>query len=147
MKLTSIRHEFVEFVPAQLEEGMIYISLDYATASHLCACGCGSRVVTKLAPDEWRIIFDGKTVSLWPSIGNWSFGCQSHYWIKRDKIEWSRQWSAAEVDRVRRRTRGHGTFAPIDPFDASPSTRENDFAPNHAPRPSMLSRLRRAIHL
>jgi hypothetical protein len=102
MKRSEITFEFVEFVPKELEEGRLYISTEYATAVHRCCCGCGSKVTTPLAPDEWRLIFDGKTVSLEPSIGNWSFPCQSHYWIRRNRIAWSGRMSREQIDEVRR---------------------------------------------
>src|ERR1700722_15023378 len=102
MKRTDITFEFVEFVPKDLEEGKLYISTEYATAVHRCCCGCGLKVTTPLAPDEWRLIFDGKTVSLEPSIGNWSFPCQSHYWIRRNKIAWSGAFTKQQVAQVRR---------------------------------------------
>lgn len=35
--------DFVEFIPSELAPGVLYISMDYATCSHLCACGCGAR--------------------------------------------------------------------------------------------------------
>jgi len=34
-------------------------------------------VVTPLSPTGWSLIFDGETVSLYPSIGNWNFPCRS----------------------------------------------------------------------
>jgi hypothetical protein len=91
----------VEFVPAELAEGVLYVSLEYGTASHLCCCGCGNKVVTPLTPTDWRIIFDGESVSLDPSIGNWSFDCQSHYWIVRGKIRWTTKWSRERIDEGR----------------------------------------------
>lgn len=97
----EIRHEFVEFVPAELAEGILYVSLEYGTASHLCCCGCGNKVVTPLSPTDWRMIFDGESVSLDPSIGNWSFDCQSHYWIVRGKIRWTTKWSREQIDEGR----------------------------------------------
>ena len=96
-----LKHEFVEFIPDQLEEGTIYISIRFATASHLCCCGCGNKVVTPIRPTDWKLIFDGKTVSLHPSIGNWSFACQSHYWIKNNRVEWAPQWSREQIERGR----------------------------------------------
>jgi hypothetical protein len=66
----TLTHEFVEFIPDAIEEGKIYVSIGYATAIHKCACGCGREVVTPLSPTDWKLIFDGKTVSLDPSIGN-----------------------------------------------------------------------------
>ena len=37
--------QFVEFIPKVLDEGVLYVSMTYATARHLCFCGCGMRVV------------------------------------------------------------------------------------------------------
>jgi len=106
MKGTSrLRHEFVEFLPEVLEEGLLYISIPYATASHLCCCGCGHHVVTPISPTDWKLIFDGETVSLDPSIGNWSFPCRSHYWIKRDAVRWEGRYSPDQVAATRERDR------------------------------------------
>lgn len=87
--LHVIKPEFVEFIPEQLQEGVLYVSTAYATAVHRCCCGCGLEVVTPLSPTDWKLSFDGEAVSLWPSIGNWSFPCRSHYWIKGNRIQWS----------------------------------------------------------
>ena len=93
----TLRHEFVEFVPEQLEQGVLYISMRFATATHLCACGCGNKVVTPFSPTDWKLIFDGDTVSIDPSVGNWAFPCQSHYWISSNKIIWARRWSRERI--------------------------------------------------
>ncbi len=90
-------HEFVEFIPEELAEAILYISIEYSTASHLCMCGCGRKIVTPLAPGRWSIVFDGETVSLRPSIGNWSYPCQSHYWLRRGRVEWAPTWTADEI--------------------------------------------------
>jgi len=100
---TALKHEFVEFIPEELEQGMLYISTRFATASHLCCCGCGNKVVTPIRPTDWKLMFDGKTVSLHPSIGNWSFPCRSHYWIKNNRIKWAPQWSREQIERGRSR--------------------------------------------
>lgn len=99
----SLVHAFVEFVPAALQEGTLYVSIAYATAVHTCACGCGNKVVTPITPTDWQLTFDGESVSLYPSIGNWSFPCQSHYWIRENRIEWARRWSRREIDAGRSR--------------------------------------------
>ena len=98
----TLKHEFVEFIPDDLEQGAIYISMRFATASHLCVCGCGNKVVTPIRPTDWTLIFDGKTVSLEPSIGNWSFPCQSHYYIRKNHIKWAPKWSHEKIERGRR---------------------------------------------
>lgn len=94
--------EFVEFVPDALEPGVLYISMRYATASHLCACGCGEKVVTPFTPTDWRMTFDGKTVSLSPSVGNWEQGCFTHYVIDRNRIIEHGPWTPEQIERGRR---------------------------------------------
>ena len=91
-----MQHRSVE-IPDAVEDEVLYISLKYCTAIHKCACGCGNEVVTPISPMDWKLIFDGKTVSLSPSIGNWSFNCQSHYWIKRNEIVYAREWDKEEI--------------------------------------------------
>jgi hypothetical protein len=99
----ALKHEFVEFIPEDLKQGTVYISIRFATASHLCACGCKNKVVTPLTPTDWKLIFEGKTISLDPSIGNWSFACQSHYWIRNNCVRWAPKWSQKKIDRGRAR--------------------------------------------
>ncbi|HLM99177.1 MAG TPA: DUF6527 family protein [Bryobacteraceae bacterium] len=110
-----LKHEFVEFIPGELKEGTIYISIRFGTASHLCCCGCGNKVVTPLRPTDWKLIFDGKTVSLDPSIGNWSFACRSHYWIRNNRVRWAAQWSPEEIAAGR----AHDRFAKDRYFDTA----------------------------
>ena len=92
-----MQHRFVEIIPDAVEDDVLYISLKYCTAIHKCVCGCGNEVVTPISPTDWKLIFDGKTVSLSPSIGNWNFNCQSHYWIKRNEIVYAREWDKEEI--------------------------------------------------
>lgn len=100
-RLHELRHEFVEHAPEQLEPGVVYVSIKYASALHQCCCGCGSEVITPLTPTDWQLIFDGKTVSLYPSIGNWRYPCRSHYWIRRNRVKWAKSMSEAEIERGR----------------------------------------------
>lgn len=80
------------------KEGMIYVSIPYAIVAHRCCCGCGGEVFTPLSPTDWKLIFDGQSISLHPSIGSWSFACQSHYWIERNAVKWDRHWSREEIE-------------------------------------------------
>lgn len=96
-----IRHEFVEAIPPTLRDGVLYVSIPFVTVVHRCFCGCGKEVVTPLGPTDWRLTFDGETVSLWPSVGSWNLPCRSHYWIEESVVHWARGWSAAEVDAAR----------------------------------------------
>ena len=96
-------HEFVEFIPDDLKERTLYISITYCTAVHKCCCGCGREVVTPISPTAWRLIFDGTTVSLHPSIGSWNLPCQSHYFITRNKVVWAPTWTEKQITRGRER--------------------------------------------
>lgn len=99
--MKTIQHKFVEFIPDIIEENTLYISIQYCTAIHLCACGCGNEVVTPLSPTDWELRFDGKTVSLDPSIGNWSFECKSHYFITRNRIRYAKRWNDRRIEKNR----------------------------------------------
>lgn len=103
MRLDRIEPEFVEFIPSELTEGVLYVSMIYATTVHLCACGCGNKVVLPLSPAEWQMFFDGEAVSLTPSIGNWEFPCRSHYWITGNAIKWATPWTKKQIEAGRRR--------------------------------------------
>lgn len=101
MKIHSIESLHVEFIPKQLENGILYISDQFQTASHNCCCGCGKKVVTPIRETEYSLTESDGKVSLFPSIGNWNFPCQSHYWIKQNKVVWARRWKKWEIDRGR----------------------------------------------
>jgi hypothetical protein len=97
MRYTTLEHRFVQYIPEQLEAGVLYISMEYATAAHSCCCGCGLQVITPFTPTDWKLTYDGETVSLWPSIGNWNFPCRSHYIIRKNRIVGAGPW---EEDRI-----------------------------------------------
>jgi len=97
-RLERINPEYVDFVPKTLEGGILYISRKYKTASHLCCCGCGSKVVTPLKHGGWELSTKRGAVTLYPSIGSWSLPCQSHYWIRGNKVVWAPKWSKAEIE-------------------------------------------------
>jgi hypothetical protein len=105
MRHKVLAHEFVEFIPDELKEGTIYVCVGLATVVHKCCCGCGNEVVTPLSPTDWKLTFDGETITLHPSIGNWSFKCQSHYWIRNNRVWWAPRWSQEEMDAGRIRDR------------------------------------------
>lgn len=94
----NLTFEFVNAIPSELEDRTLYVSMDYATVAHKCCCGCGGEVVTPLSPTDWKLIYDGESISLSPSIGNWSFPCMSHYWIEKNMVRWARQWSKDEIE-------------------------------------------------
>lgn len=101
MKKIALKHQFVDFIPTPLEKGVLYVSIEFATASHLCVCGCGKEVTTPLSPTDWKLIYDGKSVTLYPSIGNWGFECRSHYWITSDQVRWAADWDDEKIKQNR----------------------------------------------
>lgn len=105
MRAFKYRHEFAEFIPERLEEGVLYVSIPYATGTHLCFRGCGAKVVTPITPTDWQLKFDGESVSLDPSVGSWSLACRSHYWLKDGTVVWAAQWTQSMIDRERARDR------------------------------------------
>lgn len=103
MRHQHLEHRFVRNVPRELDPGVLYISMDYATAVHACCCGCGERVVTPFTPTDWAMTFDGESVTLNPSVGNWNQDCRSHYVIKRGRVIECGSWTNARVEAERRR--------------------------------------------
>ncbi|WP_139273235.1 DUF6527 family protein [Mycobacterium paraffinicum] len=94
-------HTFTDVVPAEIEEGILYVSLQYALIVHLCACGCRTKVVCNLDPADYALAFDGESITIWPSIGNWDFYCRSHYNIQCSYVRWVPQMSHPEVTAAR----------------------------------------------
>lgn len=89
--MTEIVTVFVEFIPETIKSGILYISREYNSASHLCACGCGTLTVTPLNHGEgelknmgWDFTENNGTVTLSPSIENKP--CGAHYHIQNNKI-------------------------------------------------------------
>jgi len=97
MMIERLRPQFVDSIPEHLDDGVIYISVRYRTATHLCACGCGSRIVTPIKPARWKFTYDGESISLWPSVGNWQKECKSHYVIRENEVQWRDEWSDADI--------------------------------------------------
>ena len=96
---------WVEDMPGTLQPGNVYVSPKHNLTEHLCACGCGTEVSLPLGRTEWTLEFDGDTVGLWPSIGNWQLPCRSHYMIRRSTTIWCDSWSSEEVQRHRHKDR------------------------------------------
>lgn len=127
MRHRTLEHRFFRNVPRELEPGVLYISMEYATAVHSCCCGCGERVVTPFTPTDWSMEFDGETVSLSPSVGNWNQACRSHYVVKRNQVIDAGPWSAARIEAERQRDKKAKAAhyrskqaAALAPLDATP---------------------------
>lgn len=101
--MTKIKLQRVQYMPKELEFGVLYVAEEFGAAAHLCPCGCGSKIRTPLDPTEWSLEETDQGPSLYPSVGNWQQACQSHYWIHKGEIRWSDQWSHEQIAAGRRR--------------------------------------------
>lgn len=93
MKIFELRPEYHELIPEIIEEGILYISLKYGCAIHLCACGCKDKTVTAFKPewkDGWTLTCVNDKVTLRPSIGNFAGEnpYHAHYYITENRIDW-----------------------------------------------------------
>lgn len=88
MKINKINPVFVNRIPTNIKDGILYISMETDSVIHKCACGCGETVSTPLGIAGWTLSYNSEGVSLYPSIGNYSFKCKSHYYIKKNSIIW-----------------------------------------------------------
>ena len=104
---TTLVPKFVELIPPndELVPGVIYISAKYKTVVHRCPCGCGGLSEFVLDPARHVMIYDGETVTFDPSIGISYLDCRSHYWIRRNRVEWCLPMRDWEIERARERER------------------------------------------
>lgn len=96
-RIAFLQASFVDAFPATMDPAVLYISIPYRTCGHLCCCGCGQEVITPLSPAQWSFTYDGENISVSPSVGNWALPCQSHYWIHKGNVRWSRRYSPWEI--------------------------------------------------
>jgi hypothetical protein len=141
MKQNSLRHSFVEFIPERLDDSVLYISQRYKTAMHKCCCGCGQEVVTPLGPTDWSLRVAGGVVTLHPSIGNWSFPCRSHYFIRSSRVVWAGSMTQREIERGRARDRAYRE-AYFDRDNAGKEAASRSSGPQvQPPSPGLLDKL------
>lgn len=89
MTCDQLTPRFVRRIPRDLMDGILYVSVECGVAMHKCPCGCGSEVSTPLdAEAGWVLTCDGDGVTLNPSIGNYSYECRSHYFIRNNRVVW-----------------------------------------------------------
>ena len=118
MRYNRLEHRFVRHIPEKAEPGVLYISIEYATAVHSCCCGCGEEVVTPFTPTDWSMIYDGDSVTLRPSIGNWNMACRSHYLIIKNRVIEAKPWSKKQIEKEKKRDKA----AKAQYFEASEGT-------------------------
>lgn len=112
----KIELQRVHYMPKELKPGVLYVSDEFGTAAHLCACGCGAKIRTPLGPTEWKLEETDSGPTLRPSVGNWQQACQSHYWIYRGEIGWADKWTPEQIT-MGRRSEEQRRRAYYDAFD------------------------------
>jgi hypothetical protein len=145
---TSLAHEFVEYVPENVVEGTLFVSIPFKVAVHLCCCGCGVEVATPINPADWHLRFDGDTVSLWPSIGNWGLPCQSHYWIEEGRVVWAAAWTKKQIASARLRDRRllEERFSPRKDAKGPGGSTDREAVTNDSPWQKVKRLFRRQTH-
>lgn len=141
--MKMLQHKFVEFIPEKVEEGVLYISIEYCTVIHKCVCGCGNEVVTPLSQTDWKLTFNGKAVSLHPSIGNWNFECKSHYWIKNNKIEFAGSWTETEIHLGRE----NDLNSKMNYFNEPTDTSKEDLVNQQSSKPTIWQKISKLLRL
>ncbi len=86
-KVLEFSIEFIELMPEEIEEGILYISLVYSTTCHKCFCGCGVETFAPLGEHHWKLENLDGIVSLTPSLKQ-RLECQSHYYLTENKVIW-----------------------------------------------------------
>ena len=143
IRYKRLEHQFVRHIPQLLEPGVLYVSIEYATATHSCCCGCGEEVVTPFTSIDWKMTYDGETISLEPSIGNWTLPCRSHYFVEQSRVIEAPHWTDEQIAAGRRRNRAikarhYSSPAAVQPVAAAQT--------GHSPQSTsdgILSRVRR----
>lgn len=90
MRINELRPEYIDFIPLDKDTkaGVLYISKVFKTTAHLCACGCGNKVVLPFGTLGWTLEERPSDVTMRPSVGSFNLPCKSHYYITDNKIEW-----------------------------------------------------------
>lgn len=137
MKRARFVCEVVGSIPESLMHNTLYVTVDRDVAGHLCACGCGREVITPLSPTDWQLSFDRKGATLSPSIGNWSFPCRSHYFIRGGAVLWSYDMSdeAVELGRRHYKARKERHYIQHESYPQAQLERQSQ-PPAHARSPS-----------
>jgi len=124
MRHTQLEPRFVKGVPRDLEPGVLYVSMEYGTVVHSCCCGCGHEVVTPLTPTDWGLTFNGETISLWPSVGNWNLPCRSHYVIKGNRVIEAGPWDKVRIEAEQKRDKAAKAKFYVQPAESIPPAQD-----------------------
>jgi hypothetical protein len=87
----ALAFKLVDRIPAReaMMEGILYYSENSRVGIHLCACGCGTELVTPNT-DGRQIAVEVKTglATILSPIKNRESPCRSYYWIREGRVLW-----------------------------------------------------------
>ncbi|MBQ7254475.1 MAG: hypothetical protein IJS30_07365 [Bacteroidales bacterium] len=104
-RIDTLRPVYVEQLPDLLDPGLLYVSMKFSICAHSCACGCGRKVFTPLGLRDWQLYYDGESITLSPSIGNFRFPCQSHYFIRHNIVVWVKDSEQGTLRKKKKKNR------------------------------------------
>ena len=90
-----VKCRFVEFVPARLGAGILYVttgSAGPAFGSMLCPCGCRDALQLRFLPGRhptWSLSGDQQNPTIKPSIWR-TKNCGSHFYLTSGRVNWCR---------------------------------------------------------
>jgi hypothetical protein len=134
VRVARLEPVFVDARPEVLDQGKVYVSIPFRTSVHLCCCGCGNEVWMPIRPNRWKFTYDGDNVSFSPSVGNWGFPCQSHYWIRAGRVDWAPAWTPLQIADGRARML-EGDRTPATDTEARPNWWKRLLHPRARQRP------------
>ncbi|MBO5495650.1 MAG: hypothetical protein J5964_08030 [Eubacterium sp.] len=88
MRINRFSPVFVDRIPKELKAEELYVCMACNVVVHLCPCGCNEKVVLPIGRDQWVLTYDGEGITMSPSIGNFQFPCESHYYIRNNNVKW-----------------------------------------------------------
>jgi hypothetical protein len=92
------------------------------------------------------LAFDGESISLYPSIGNWNFACQSHYWIRRNEVRWAAPLPGASIEAAKSRDREDAwSYWAADETLDDKVRKETEREPGESQKAGLWARLRRWV--
>ncbi|WEX08943.1 DUF6527 family protein [Chelativorans sp. AA-79] len=110
------RYLWVERIPTQMQEGVVYHTEEFELAGLLCACGCGHRI-TLLVPDSHQVWNEGGYATIRPSVGVFDAPCKAHYVITAGNVQWLPAFTSAQAANIM-----HAQIARHVATDAKPAT-------------------------
>jgi hypothetical protein len=90
-----IELESLSELPRPLGKSLYIIGSPPKWAILACPCGCGDRIdvnLMKSRSPRWKLTYTNNQASLDPSLWMPQEKCGSHFWLRSNRIIWTRDW-------------------------------------------------------